>query len=316
MHLRGGPLNALATAVREGLTARPKRLPPWLFYDARGSKLFERITRLPEYYPTRTEHALLQAQAETVLEAAGPVATLVELGSGSSLKTRILLEALLRRNPGLCYAPIDVSGTALARARWELARRFPTLKVEPLEGTYEEALPLLAGHRPRRLILFLGSSLGNFDLPQAVAMLGRVRAPLGPGDGLLLGLDLVKAPELLLPAYDDAQGVTAAFNLNLLRRLNRDLGADFRLDGFCHRALWNAGCSRVEMHLESLRGQEVGIPALGLRVGFQAGERVHTENSYKFRVEGIRGLLGAAGWGVRGQWVDEKGWFSLNLAGN
>jgi len=305
---------AVAQAVRTGLTGQPKRLPPWLFYDAAGSRLFERITRLPEYYPTRTERALLQAHAEALVEAAGPVETLVEFGSGSSRKTRILIEALLRRGGTLTYVPIDVSGSALAQARRTLETRFPGLQVSPMLGTYEDSLDQLQGLPPRRLVLFLGSSLGNFDPPEAGALLGRIRSALDEEDALLVGLDLRKGPEVLLPAYDDAQGVTAQFNLNLLGRLNRELGARFDLATFRHRALWNASASRVEMHLESLISQEVAIPALDLLTGFRAGERVHTENSYKFRRGQIRHLLQGSGWRPHRQWVDPRGWFSLNLA--
>ena len=304
----------VAGAVRAGLLARAKWLPAWLFYDAAGSELFERITELPEYYPTRTERTLLADHAPEILGAAGPLRALVELGSGSATKTRILLAELLKRDRPFHYVPIDVSASALARSQADLAAAFPGLAVAPLAGSYEAALPRLGAHPGPRLVLFLGSSLGNFHLQEAGALLARIREHLSAGDTLLLGLDLAKDPGVLLPAYDDGAGVTARFNLNLLARLNRELGADFDLAGFRHRALWNPRHQRVELHLESLAEQRVTLSALDLEVRFRRGERVHTENSYKYRQRRIEGLLRAAGWEFRRQWRDPRDWFTLCLA--
>ena len=308
------PDPGLAKAVRKGLLARTKWLPAWLFYDAAGSELFERITALPEYYPTRTEATLLATHAQEILGAAGPLGALVELGSGSATKTRILLANLLKQNRPFQYVPVDVSTSALARSQADLGRVFPGLPVSPLAGSYEAALPRLAGHPGPRMVLFLGSSLGNFHHQEARALLARIRSHLSAGDTLLLGLDLAKDPDVLIPAYDDRAGVTAQFNLNLLARLNREVGADFDLARFRHRALWNPRRQRVEMHLESLAAQTVSLPALGLEVAFAPGERVHTESSYKYQTPGIEGLLRTSGWDLIQQWRDWKGWFSLCLA--
>ena len=304
----------LAQAVRDGLLSGSKWLAPWIFYDEAGSDLFERITQLPEYYPTRTEQGLLRDHLEEILGAAGPVQALVELGSGSSLKTRILLDGLRPAAQPRRYCPIDVSRSALDRSRASLAEAFPGLEVLPLAGSYEEALPHLRAQPGPRMVLFLGSSLGNFHWHQARALLARLRAHLSAGDTLLLGLDLEKDPAVLLPAYDDRDGVTARFNLNLLRRLNRELGADFDLDRFRHRALWNPRRRRIEMHLESLIPQQVTLPAAGIRVTFEAGERLHTECSYKYRGPAIRNLCRSSGWSFCRQWRDPRDWFALTLA--
>ena len=308
------PDPVLAQAVREGLSSGPKWLPAWLFYDEAGSDLFERITQLPEYYPTRTEQALLQDHLGEILEAAGPLRALVELGSGSSLKTRILLDGLRQAPQPYRYCPIDVSGSALAQSQAALSAAFPGLDIRPMVGSYEKALPLLDAQPRPRMVLFLGSSLGNFHRQEARALLARLRTHLTGGDTLLLGLDLVKDPAVLLPAYDDREGVTARFNLNLLARLNRELGADFDLGGFRHRVIWNPRRSRVEMHLESLAHQDVSLAALDLRVTFSHGERLHTESSYKYRGPSIRRLFRTSGWSFCRQWRDPRDWFALTLA--
>ncbi|MFN8010112.1 MAG: L-histidine N(alpha)-methyltransferase [Holophagaceae bacterium] len=305
---------ALAQAVREGLAARPRTLPPWLFYDDEGSRLFEAITELPEYYPTRTERDILAACSGRIVEAAGHPAHIVELGSGSARKTALLLEAGLAFRPDLAFHPIDVSEEALRDARVQLAARLPGLRVDPVLGHYLPALETLAGLEGPRLVLFMGSTLGNFTPPEAVAFLRGLRARLRPEDRFLLGLDLAKDPSILVPAYDDAAGVTAAFNLNLLARLNRELGADFHLGAFRHVALWNAPEHRIEMHLESLRPQVVTIPALGLRLAFEAGERIHTENSTKLPPQAVTRLLVEGGFAEEASWEDPRGWFTLRLA--
>ncbi|HJU84594.1 MAG TPA: L-histidine N(alpha)-methyltransferase [Holophagaceae bacterium] len=309
-------LSVLAETVRQGLSATPKRLPPWLFYDAEGSRLFEAITELPEYYPTRTERDILQAHAAEVIMAAADGAdgdlSLVELGAGTATKTRLLIEALLARQGRAVYAPIDVSVSALGIAQAELEARYPSLEVRPLAMTYEEGFLRLPGIPGRRLVLFLGSSVGNFDPPAAAAFLDRLRASLAPGDALLLGTDLAKDPAVLVPAYDDAQGVTAAFNLNLLARLNRELEADFDLAAFRHLALWNEAASRIEMHLVSTRAQRALLRALDLEFAFGAGERLHTENSYKFTPAMTAEVL--RGYHLERSWTDGRAWFALHLA--
>lgn len=306
----------LAADVREGLSANPRRLPPRLFYDAEGSALFEEITRLPEYYLTRTEEALLERHAGEMIAAAsqGERLTAVELGAGSARKTVHLLRALVQAQGGGVFVPVDVSPAALELARASVTAAVPGLSVEPLEGRYRIALEALR-HRPgRKLVLFIGSSIGNFDPDEALELLRDFRAGLSEGDSLLLGTDLAKDPAILQRAYDDDAGVTARFNKNVLARINRELGGNFDLDAFRHVALWNLERSRIEMHLESTREQDVTIAALDLTVHFAQGERLHTENSYKFDPARVDALLTAAGFSPRQRWTDPPGWFALTLA--
>ena len=305
---------ALIHEVRTGLLATPKRLPPSLFYDAAGSALFERITELPEYYPTRTERGILQSHAADMLGSAGSDLDLVELGSGSSAKTHLLLRALLERQGHGVYAPIDVSSSALDQATAALAASFPQLDVRPVHADYREGLASLKRHGTRRLVLFLGSTIGNFDPIHATDFLRSVRETLQPGDALLIGMDQAKAPAILIPAYDDSLGITARFNLNVLARLNREWGADFRLESFRHAALWNELESRIEMHLESQARQTIHIAALGLDIVMEIGERIHTENSYKYRPGVGESILQEAGWTLERNWMDEQRWFALHLA--
>ncbi|MDR3737865.1 MAG: L-histidine N(alpha)-methyltransferase [Terracidiphilus sp.] len=307
----------VASAVRCGLTAAQKSLPPWLFYDEAGSALFDRITVLPEYYLTRTERAIFQASSDEIVQraASGHPLRLTELGAGSADKTRLLLAAAARIQSQVVYEPIDVSPTALEAARLRLAREMPAVRVAPRVEDYTIALaldPLPAAER--RLVLYIGSSIGNFNPEDALRLLRTVRAALAPGDSLLLGVDLVKDESTLLAAYDDAAGVTAAFNRNLLVRLNRELGADFVPEAFAHRAVWNAAASRIEMHLESLHAQTVRIPALDLTVPFAAAERLHTENSYKFHPGQTEVLLRSAGFTPAHTWTDPNRWFAVSLA--
>jgi dimethylhistidine N-methyltransferase len=306
-------VDAVGAAVRDGLLRRRKSLPPWLFYDDRGSALFEEITALPEYYLTRTERAILEHDAEAMVSAAGPPLEIVELGAGSAAKTELLLKALLRQQPRVTYVPVDVSPAALSAARARL-RPLRRVVVQPILARYPEGLLL---PRPpegqRRLVLFLGSNIGNYDPPAARALLSAVGRALRPGDALLLGADLRKAAGVLLPAYDDAQGVTARFNKNVLVRLNRDLGADFDPDSFRHVARWNAGRLRVEMHLESTREQRVALGTLGIAVRFARGERIHTESSYKLTPARIRQLLADAGFRAEATFYDPRRWFGLYL---
>ncbi|HEY4393891.1 MAG TPA: L-histidine N(alpha)-methyltransferase [Polyangia bacterium] len=305
--------DAVSAAARAGLLRPRKSLPPWLFYDARGSALFEEITELPEYYVTRTERAILIHHAQAMVAAAGPPLEVVELGAGSAAKTEVLLEALLEHQPRVTYRPLDVSSAALDSARVRL-RRLRRVTVQPILARYPEGLDL---PRPpegqRRLVLFLGSNIGNYDPPAARALLTAVARALRPGDALLLGADLRKPSRVLLPAYADAQGVTAQFNKNVLARLNRQLGADFDLGAFRHVAVWNGRRSRVEMHLESTRLQRVTIRALATEVIFSRGERIHTESSYKLTPVAVRQLLGRAGFRVEASWHDARRWFGLTL---
>jgi len=311
----------VATAVRQGLTAQPKRLPPWLFYDEAGSRLFEEITRLPEYYLTPTERELLAAHAGAMIAQAaeGRKLRIVELGAGSADKTRLLLDAAAKRQEDVLYEPVDVSASALEVARVRIEREIPSVRVAPLCMDYTHGLELdPAASDERRLVLYIGSSIGNFEPDEALRLLRQVRAGLDPGDGLLLGVDLAKDEPTLLAAYNDAAGVTAAFNLNLLTRLNRELSAEFDLRSFAHRAVWNAAESRIEMHLVSRIPQQVSIKALhregmDFAVDFAFGESIHTENSYKYALGEAEALLAAAGFAPVKSWTDDQSWFTVCL---
>lgn len=304
----------LAADVREGLTRPSKRLPSRLLYDARGSHLFEEITRLPEYYLTRTELGLFRAHAGEMMAAAGDGLVVVELGAGSGMKTQVLLEALLARQRRVTYLPVDVSRAALEMAKNTLQRTFSHgLEVHPLEGRYRIALQGLTAHPGRKLVLWIGSSIGNFEPKDAIALLRDVRSALGDSDALLLGTDLKKDPSLLVPAYDDAGGVTREFNLNLLTRINRELGGHFDRSRFQHVAEWNEAHSRMESYLKSLEAQTVAIDALGLTVHFEAGERIHTEYSYKYTLPMVDQILGESGFRRERTWTDERGWFAEHL---
>ena len=306
--------DATALAAREGLGASPKRLPAWLFYDEAGSALFEQITELPEYYLTRTERAIFESFAAEILQAAGSSLTLVELGAGTASKTSILIEELLERQARALFYPIDVSPSALQEAVTQLGRQFPQLRVNPISADYTGGVDALNRISGRKLVLYIGSSIGNFEPDESVRILRRIRRTLRAGDALLLGADFAKSPKILLPAYDDAQGVTAAFNKNILARLNRELDADFDLDAFRHVALWNKRCSRMEMSLESVRAQQVFLPLLEVDVEFAAGERVHTENSYKYTMEMIETILRESGFKLEQSWQDRQKWFGVHLA--
>jgi len=305
---------AMAREVRDGLSATPKRLPCKFLYDDVGSALFEQITDLPEYYLTRTERAIFEDYAGEILEAAGTPLTLVELGAGTANKTRILIEELLQRQTRALFYPIDVSPAALNEAVQQMAIQFPQLRVNPIVADYSGGVPALSRISGRKLVLFIGSSIGNYDPPDAIAMLRRIRRPLRAGDALLLGTDLAKSAKVLVPAYDDAQGITAEFNKNILARLNRELDADFNVDAFRHLALWNRRASRMEIYLESLKAQTVFIPAIDMDVHFAAGERIHTENSYKYTGDMVNSILNQAGFKLERTWSDPKGWFGVHLA--
>ncbi|MFD5871249.1 L-histidine N(alpha)-methyltransferase [Streptomyces sp. NPDC060322] len=300
---------ALRADVRSGLTRHPKTLPPKWFYDARGSDLFEEITRLAEYYPTRAEREILVARAGEIAKVSG-ARTLIELGSGSSEKTRHLLDAL----PDLhTYVPVDVSESALAGAAEALLAERPELDVHALVADFTHELELPESPGPR-LVAFLGGTLGNLLPEERAEFLRSVRARLAPGDGLLLGTDLVKDEATLVAAYDDAAGVTAAFDKNVLTVVNRELGADFPPDAFDHVALWDADHEWIEMRLRARRALTVKIRELDLVVRFEEGEELRTEISAKFREERVREELAAAGLRLDQWWTDEAGRFALSLA--
>ncbi|MFJ5212398.1 L-histidine N(alpha)-methyltransferase [Streptomyces nigra] len=303
----------LRSDVLAGLGAQPRTLPPKWFYDKRGSDLFEQITLLPEYYPTRAEQEILVERAPEIAALTRAV-TLVELGSGSSRKTRLLLDALSAEGTLRRYAPLDVSATALAEAGRAVGRDYPGLHVSATVADFETdlVLPLEAGPR---LIAFLGSTIGNFDCEQRASFYRSLAGAMSQDDVLLLGADLVKDSETLVRAYDDAAGVTAEFNKNVLHVLNRELCADFEPDAFDHVALWNEHEERVEMHLRSRIAQTARIPALGLSVEFVGGDSIRTELSCKFRRDSLTAELHAAGFMVHHWWTDSSNRFALLLTG-
>jgi dimethylhistidine N-methyltransferase len=304
----------VASAVREGLGGQPKRLPPWLFYDETGSRLFEEITERPEYYLTRTEREIFAEHAAAIIHEAaqGTRLRIVELGAGSADKTRLLLTAAAARQGRVVYEPLDVSASALDAAQKRIEQEICGVTVLPQVMDYTHGLEL-ARTNERHLVLYIGSSIGNFDPWQADELLAMIHAGLKPGDVLLLGTDLVKDEATLLAAYDDVAGVTAAFNLNVLARLNYELDGDFDLEAFEHRAVWDAAESRIEMHLVSRIDQRLRLEALDLQVSFHEGETIHTENSYKYRPGQVEGMLRRAGFEPAGCWTDPRGWFGVCL---
>lgn len=303
----------LAEEVLSGLNSCPKKLPPKLFYDAHGSRLFEQITELPEYYLTRTERAIFEQYASEIVAQAGSNLTLIELGVGSASKTWLLLEALARRQLRVGFYPVDVSVEALNQAVSTLNGRIRNLRVHPIVADYSRHMPLLSAPGCK-LVLFIGSSIGNFEPEEAVQFLKRVRGSLRPGDALLLGFDMVKSPDLLHAAYNDSQGVTAEFNKNVLARINRELGGQFNLEAFQHVSFFNPEQSRIEMHLQSHDSQMIWIRDLALTFSFAAGERIHTENSYKYTPASIATLLEESGFTWERTWTDNNHWFSTVLA--
>jgi dimethylhistidine N-methyltransferase len=322
---------AVAVEVRAGLTATPKTLSPWLFYDEAGSELFERITELPEYYLTRTERSLFNTHADAIIERAStpsgsdpaPMLTIIELGAGTATKTGILLASAVRRQHSVVYQPVDVSESALAAATENIRANIPGVTVRCQVADYtSQPLPLNRLANTRTLALYIGSSIGNFSPEEASDVLRNLRAQLLPGDKLLLGTDLAPAASktiaMLEAAYDDRSGVTAEFNKNVLLRLNRELGANFRLDCFDHKAIWNAVESRIEMHLVARHGQHVHIPAncagSAMNLTFDEGESIHTENSYKFTCMRVERLLNSAGFALEQSWQDPQHLFAVNLA--
>jgi len=300
-------VDAFADAVIHGLSQRRKSLPSRYFYDAEGSRLFEAITRLPEYYLTRTETAILAAHASDIAQGVPAGSVLIEFGSGSSRKTEILLDAMADL---AAYVPVDVSADALAAAQQRLASRFPDLDVRPVEADFSHpvAVPRDLSGRPR-LGFFPGSTIGNLETHEAQRLLAALRSTLAPGGRLILGVDLVKDEDTLLRAYNDAAGVTAAFNLNLLGRINRTFGPVFDLSAFAHEAIYNVREARIEMHLVSRRPQVVRL--MGETFRFAAGETIHTENSHKYTFAGVRELARKAGWRPGRTWTDDARLFSV-----
>jgi L-histidine Nalpha-methyltransferase len=310
--------DALIDEVWSGLRNRPLSLVPWMLYDAEGSRLFERITALPEYYPTRTERGILTNDAGQIIRAAGSGDSgplrLLELGAGTAAKTGILLEAAARLRSEVTYLPIDVSPDALDVACKSIGRLMPDMRQQPLVANYVTHPPKLDRFEGTTLAMYIGSSIGNFPPQEARTILRNLRSQLRGGDALLLGTDMVKDEATLVRAYDDKEGITAAFNLNILHRLNRELGANFDTACFRHRALWNRVESRIEMHLESTRNQCVNIPAAQLRVQVAAFETIHTESSYKFTQRTLGALLDDAGFRIEQIWTDPRRWYALTLA--
>jgi len=305
---------AFAADVRAGLVSTPKRLPPRWFYDALGSSLFESICRLPWYAITRAESALLAAHAREIASELGDAGSIIELGGGSGEKLTLLLDALEERDYATRVHLVDVSARALELASANLAR-FADVTFVPIEATYEQGLSeaVRVPAAGRQMVVFLGSNIGNSEPDEARALLYRIAASLRPGDLFLLGADLVKPEGDLLLAYDDPLGVTAAFNRNLLQRMNTELGADFELQTFAHQARWNAAAGRVEMHLVSRLRQTVHVPGAGLRISFVSGESIWTESSHKYDSASIQALGASAGFHQRAHWIEPRARFALTL---
>jgi dimethylhistidine N-methyltransferase len=304
--------------VREGLTGREKSLPPWLFYDAAGSRLYEQITQLPEYYLTRAERSIFERHADDIVEAAtrgtSDPLQLMELGAGAATKSQLLLAAVLRRQRRTTFMPADISPESLKPAVTRLRRELPRSRIVPVVGPHEAALTAVSRLTGRQLVLFIGSSIGNYTSAQALALLAAIRRSLRAGSALLLGTDLRKDPQTLIAAYDDAGGVTAAFNRNVLVRLNRELGARFDPSRFRHVALWNGPASRIEMHLESTVDQIVPIEALHLQIELRSGERIHTESSVKYDEAMVDALFAGAGFERERTFFDGEKRFAVHLA--
>jgi dimethylhistidine N-methyltransferase len=305
-----GEVARFAEDVLRGLSRPQKATPPKWLYDARGSSLYELICEQPEYYPPRIETALLERHGRDLAEAIGPEVLVFEYGAGSARKTSLLLAALERP---AAYVPVEISPDPLVMATAALRSRFPSLEVRPVlaDFTRPVALPLSELPGRRRVAFFPGSTIGNFDPPDAVALLRRMARDAGQGGMLALGVDLPKEEAVLVAAYDDARGVTAAFDLNLLARMNRELGGDFRLSAFRHQAVWNARLSRVEMHLVAREGQEVVVS--GHRFRFERGESLHTESAYKWDPRAFDALAAIAGWAPEAAWTDDRAWFAVRL---
>jgi L-histidine Nalpha-methyltransferase len=318
--IHGDPalMDAIIFEVRKGLTAKKKSLAPWLFYDNVGSALFEKITSLPEYYVSQIERGILRDNVRDILGQAltlkdVPV-RIIELGAGSAEKASIILSESLNCSSDVTYVPIDISPSSLELARMTLERDLPAIHVDPIVADYVNSPIQLDPFAGETIVLYIGSSIGNFEPFEARNILRNLYRQLGCAYTLLIGTDLVKPEHVLIPAYDDAQGVTAEFNLNVLRRLNAELQADFLPEAFAHRVVWNEGLNRIEMHLESLRNQAVSIPLANLSLEFVAGETIHTENSYKYTSSSLHELFEDSGLRIRNQWRDRNGWYAVTLA--
>jgi len=308
------PRAGLAEDVRRGLSSQPKRFLPKYFYDELGSQLFEAICLLPEYYLTRAENEILTRYADDIVAEIDGKITLIEMGSGSASKTRLIIEALLRQQRELLFIPVDISASALDSSSRILLQSYPQLSIDAYAGDYFAGLAELEKTtRARTLALFLGSNISNFDPDEALKFLHALRQVLHAGDALLLGADLKKDRQTLEAAYNDALGVTAAFNLNVLARINRELGGNFELRGFRHLALYNEERGRVEIYIESIRDQSVLISALDMKVDFAEGEQIHTENSYKYDLSDIANLAAETGFTRGRTWLDSEERFSSNL---
>ncbi|MCW2857267.1 MAG: histidyl-tRNA synthetase [Marmoricola sp.] len=303
---------SLVEDVRRGFASHPRALPPKWLYDDQGSELFDEITRLPEYYPFAREHAILTDHADEIVAASGAT-TLVELGSGTSEKTRILLDAFAATGTLECFAPVDVSESTLRTAAAQISQRYPGVQVEAVVGDFTLHLAHLPRHG-RRMVAFLGGTIGNLYHEERAAFLGALADVLEPGDSLLLGTDLVKSADRLIAAYNDERGVTAEFVLNSLRVLNRELGADFDLDGFSYIPFWDAHMERMDLRLRSEMPQRVTIPGADVVLDLASGEEIRVEISTKFRVSKVAAELEAAGLGVTRVWTDDAGDFALTLA--
>jgi L-histidine N-alpha-methyltransferase len=303
--------------VQTGLQSGPRSLKPWMFYDEVGSQLFERITTLAEYYPTRTERSLLESHADSIVAfacAGSQSLRILELGAGTASKTCLLLAASARRRIDVVYMPLDVSADALEIACRNVECTFPGVLIEPIVVNYVNTPPQLEGFDGSTLALYLGSSIGNFLPGESRTILRNLGSQLRGGDALIVGTDLVKDESTLVAAYDDTEGVTAAFNLNILSRLNKELGANFDPVGFRHCVRWNPLESRIEMHLESTRDQDVQIADAELGLDFKSGETIHTENSYKFTNEMLAALLSDSGFEIENAWKDERDGYALTLS--
>ena len=310
--------SALVDEVWRGLGERPRSLVPWMFYDAEGSRLFEEITTLPEYYPARLERQLLEQYASNIITGIGTDPSrplrILELGAGTAAKTGILLRAAARLRDQIVYLPIDVSADALDLACESIGDMLPSVLLEPTVANYVSDPPALRWFEGTTLAMYIGTSIGNFAPQSACAILRNLRSELRRGDALLLGTDMAKDESILVRAYDDSAGVTAAFNLNILSRLNRELGANFDTGRFRHIARWNRADCRMEMHLRSTCDQCVDIPEADMTVQFASGETIHTENRYKFSRETLCALLDRAGFAIDRVWTDPLSWYSLTLA--
>ena len=305
---------SLKDAIADGFQKAPKSIPAIFFYDTPGSQLFEQICQLPEYYPTRTEHKILTDNARDIIETVTGEVELVELGSGSSAKTRVLINAILVDQPHLHYIPTDISTDFLLKSSIVLKSEYEPLSITAIAAEHSDALRLLPeGGSQSRLFLYLGSNIGNSDLEEAIDFIGQIRHRMREEDRLLIGFDLVKDLQVLFDAYNDRAGVTAAFNKNLLVRINRELGGDFKVDLFDHYAPFAEEHSRIEMRLISRCDQRVYLERVGQGFDFEKGEYIHTENSYKYTLEGFGSLCEAAGMEMQRHYLDERGWFAVGL---